>query len=447
MTRVPQLSRRLTAAAAVVLGLAQAAPPPAAAEVFHSVPVRHRTIFVPRDKSLPFHLDERAGKIVIAQPDVASITATGDDSFYLQGKDLGETNLLVYAPGGRLSEVIDVRVGYDAKALEEDLATVFPRETIRVRPTGEGLLLSGEVSDTGVTRRAQTIAEKYAPGAVTSNLIARASQEVVLEVRVLEASRSLLRDIGLTGSIANSSFQFVTGTGLLGSDPAKGLLSLTGASGHTSLDAQLQALETKGLVRTLARPNLVALSGEKASFLAGGEFPYPVPQSSGSGVNTITLEFRKYGVKLDFKPEVQDNGMIRLEVEPEVSKLDPTNSLRVDGFTVPGLITRNTKTVVELKDGAALAIGGLYQRDYQNDVNQLPGLGDVPVLGALFRSARWRKNETELVIIVIPRIARPADFDKAAATQDLAGREPSQADLFLMGKALDHPIAAEPSKR
>jgi pilus assembly protein CpaC len=426
-------------AAATLATLAWGAAAPALAEVFQSVPVRHRTIFVPRDKSLAFHLGRRASKIVIAQPDTASITATSGESFYIQGKEIGETNLLVYGAGGGLDEVIDVRVGYDASALQEDLAALFPRENIRVQPTGEGVLLLGEVSNSGVAARAKAMAEKFAPNAVTSNLTFRSSQQVILEVRVLEASRSMLRDIGVTATIANGSFQFVTGTGLLGADPAKGLLSLTGGSGHTTLDAQLNALEAKGVVRTLARPNLVALSGEKASFLAGGEFPYPVPQGSGGNIS-ITIEFRKYGVKLDFKPEVQDNGLIRLEVEPEVSKLDLTNTLRVAGFTVPGLITRNTHTTVELRDGAALAIGGLYQRDYQNDLRQLPGIGNVPVLGALFRSARWRRAETELVIIVTPRLAAPHDYEEAAATQVLPGKERNDADLWIHGDALDRPM-------
>ena len=148
-----------------------------------------------------------------------------------------------------------------------------------------------------------------------------------------------------------------------------------------------------------------------------------MPQGSGTGGNTITLEFRKYGVKLDFKPQVLDNGLIRLEVEPEVSKLDPSNSIQISGFTVPGLITRNTHTTVELRDGASLAIGGLYQRDYQNDVDQVPGLGALPVIGSLFRSASWRRGETELVIIVT-RLAETSDFTKAAAAPPCPAQSP-----------------------
>ena len=442
MTCSMTLRRALCAAAAAVATLSTAAP--ALAEVFRTSPTGHRVVYVPRDKSVAFHLDRPASRIVVAQPELATVRATGGSSFYIQGRELGSTNLLVYGSGGQLSEVLDVRVGYDAVGLEQDMAVAFPGEQIQVRSLGSGLLLSGSVSNSGVAARAKALAERYAPGAVTSQLIAAASQEVVLEVRIMEAARSVLHDVGVNTAIQNGSFQFFTGAGLLGADAATGILNLTGGSGNTSIDVQLAALEAKGLVRTLARPNLVALSGEKASFLAGGEFPYPVPQGGTGLQTTITLEFRKYGVKLDFKPVVQDNGLIRLEVEPEVSKLDPTNSVRINGSLVPGLITRNTKTVVELRSGSALAIGGLYQNEYQNDMRQVPGLGDIPVLSALFRSARWRRAETELIIIVTPRMVQPSDHEYAQATTTPPGSEPSTAELLLRGKSLDHPVGRMP---
>ena len=442
MTRTLNLKGAACAALAAAATLSTAAP--ACAEVFRTSPGGHRVVHVPRDKSVAFHLDRPASRIVVAQPELASVRATGGSSFYIQGRELGSTNLLVYGSGGQLTEVLDVRVGYDANGLEQDMSIAFPGEQIQVRSLGSGLLLSGNVSNSGVAARARALAERYAPNAVTSQLVAAASQEVVLEVRIMEAARSVVRDLGINNAIQNGSFQFFTGTGLLGADAATGVLNLTGGSGNTSIDNQLLAMEAKGMVRTLARPNLVALSGEKASFLAGGEFPYPVPQgSNGSGL-TFTLEFRKYGVKLDFKPTVQDNGLIRLEVEPEVSKLDPTNSVRINGSVVPGLITRNTKTVVELRSGSALAIGGLYQNEYQNDVSQVPGLGEIPVLSALFRSARWRRAETELVIIVTPRLAQQADYASARAKVTPPGSEPSTTDLLLRGKSLDRPVAAIP---
>jgi pilus assembly protein CpaC len=441
MSRMTNLIRLTAGAFLGAATLAMSTPAPA--ETYRTVPATHRVVYVPRDKSVAFHVNQPPSRIVVSQPDTASVRATGGTSFYIQGKELGDTNLLIYGPSGRLSEILDVRVGYDSQGLQQDLAALFPDENIRVRSLGAGLLLSGHVSNTGVANRAKALAEKFAPQAITSQMTVAVPQEVVLEVRVLEASRSLMRDMGVTTNIQNGSFQFATGTTLLGADVPKGILALTGGFGHTSVDLQLAALEAKGVVRTLARPNLVALSGEKASFLAGGEFPYPVPQTSGTGTTTITLEFRKYGVKLDFTPNVQDNGLIRLEVEPEVSKLDPTNSIKISGFVVPGLITRNTHTTVELRNGASLAIGGLYQRDYENDVRQLPVLGDIPIFSSLFRSARWRRAETELIIIVTPRLVEASDFDKAKATTSMPGEEPRERDLLLNGKALDRPIASE----
>jgi pilus assembly protein CpaC len=430
------MSRFFTGAIAALI-LAAAAPA-AQADVFRSEAVPSRVIFVPRDKSLSFHLDGPASKIVVAQPDTAQIVATTDHSFYVRGKELGSTNLLVYGPAGRLQEVIDVRVGYDAAALQDDLRTALPGEAISVHTLGQGLLLTGAASTTSAAARALSIAQTYAPDAVTSQVIAASAPQVVLEVRVLEATRTALQDIGFQLNVGNGSFQVQTGTGLIGNSAAGGLISLTGGSGRTAIDATIQALEEKGLVRTLARPNLVAVSGEKASFLAGGEFPFPVPH----GLNEITIEFRSYGVKLNFQPVVEDNGLIRLAVSPEVSQLDPRNSLRLANITIPALITRNASTTVEMKSGTSFAIAGLFQRDYANTVRQYPGLGSIPVLGALFRSTRWQRNETELVIIVTPRLATPSDF---TTQPQIAGREPSALDLILNGEALDKPLRRTPA--
>jgi pilus assembly protein CpaC len=422
--------KRLFAGLTAALTIAAAAPPPAlAAQQMAAEQVVNREIFVPKDKSLSFRLDEPATKIVVAQPDTAQVVAMSDRSFYVRGKELGATNLLVYGAGGRLMQVIDVRVGYDPTHLEADLAAALPGEHIHVRPLGAGVLLTGTASTTVVADRARRIAERYASvDDVTSAISVGAASQVVLEVRVLEADRSAVQDMGFNASVGNSSFNFSTGVGLIGADAPHGILSLTGHSGSTSIDVVLQALETKGLVRTLARPNLVAMSGEKASFIAGGEFPFPVPQ----GLNQVTIDFKPYGVKLDFQPVVEANGLIRLAVAPEVSQLDQSNSLRIAGFNIPALTIRRANTNVELKDGQSLAIGGLFQNQYTNALNQIPGLGDIPILGALFRSARWQKNETELVIVVTPHVVSAADYERAKVAT-VAGEAPGVLDLILGG--------------
>jgi pilus assembly protein CpaC len=336
-------------------------------------------------------------------------------------------------------EVIDVRVGFDAKALQSDIDIAVPNETVKVQQLGEGLLLTGSVSTASVAARVKAMADKFAPDGVTSALVVNSSQEVVLEVRVMEATRSALQDAGFSAAITSGKTTFNYGSGLIGNTPANGTVSFSTSSGLNSVQMSLEALEEKGIVRTLARPTLVAVSGGKASFLAGGEFPFPVPQ----GLNQITLDFKSYGVKLDFSPTVQDNGLIRLAVAPEVSQLDTTTAIKVDGVQVPGLITRKADTTVEIRDGDSLAIGGLFLHTYTNDMRQFPGLGDIPILGALFRSARWARNETELVIIVTPHVVTARDFDQASKTKNasLGGSEPGPVRFMLMGKeSLDKPM-------
>jgi pilus assembly protein CpaC len=249
--------------ACVLLFAATAA---SAAEPFSSEYARSRTINVPKNKSLSFRLDSPASKIVVAQPETAQIVATTDRSFYVRGKALGATNLLIYGQGGQLQEVVDIRVGYDAEALQADLAAALPGEVVQVRNLGEGLLLTGEVSTTAVQKRAKSLADKFAPEAVTSALTVRASQQVILEVRVLEAGRSALKEAGFDITAANNShFALATGSGLLGSISPQGALRLSGSIGTANVDLVLRALEEKGVIRTLARPNLVALSGRRRS--------------------------------------------------------------------------------------------------------------------------------------------------------------------------------------
>lgn len=443
------LATALCASLTVLSAGLAAAPAMADAMMSEAAPVR--VITVPKDKSLSFRLDEPATKIVVAQPDIAEVVATTDRSFYVRGIDLGSTNLLVYGAGGRLMEVIDVRVGADASALQQDIAEAFPHEKISVQALDRGVLLTGTVSNPGVSLRAKAIAEKFAEGGVT-NMLKVTGAQVVLEVRIMEATRSALQDMGFGATISGANFNYAFGAGLvgapvtppggqpplvglIGNTPPNGALRFTGKIGSAGIDAQIAALEEKGVVRTLARPNLVAMSGEKASFLAGGEFPFPVP----AGNNIITIEFRPYGVKLNFTPTIQDDGTIRLAVEPEVSQLDTTNTLRIDTITIPALTVRRANTTVEMQNGQSLAIGGLFQRGYENDLRQIPGLGDIPILSALFRSSRWKRNETELLIIVTPRLQTEADFE-SAKNRVIPGTEPSAFDFIVNGKALDKNI-------
>jgi pilus assembly protein CpaC len=442
---MPFQSAMRTAAAIAALSLA-VGPLPAAAAV-QPMPAEQagtRSILVPKDKSVAYRLDRPAGEIVVAQPEMLQLVAVTDRSFYVRGKQPGVTNILVYDRNRRLVEVIDVVVGYDVDAIQADIGAALPGERVAVQNVGGGVLLSGDISTNSARTRALAIAERYAPKAVSSALNVRLSEQVMLEVRVLEAGRSALRELGVDLLIQNNSgFVFESGGGPV---PRQGLLNLTTNAGSTSIDVTVQALEEKGVLRTLARPNLVALSGKEATFLAGGEFPYPIPADEGQ----VALAFRPFGVNLRFTPEVETGGLIRLKVAPEVSQLSPDDGIRINGIVVPGLTTRRVDTTVELRDGESFAIAGLFQQEYANNLSQIPWISEIPVLGALFRSARWRRQETELVVIVTPRMVSPAQSQALSPDPLGAGVEPGLPAMVTLGashdKRLSAPVKSDPGR-
>ncbi len=404
----------------------------------------NRTVSVAVNKSAAFRLDGPVGELVVAQPDLAQIVAVTDHSFYVRGKTLGATNILVYDRGRRLVEVIDVQIGQDVAGLQADLAAAMPNERILARAVGRGVLLTGQASTPSAAARARTIAERFLPAAdIASALDILGAEQVQLEVRVLEASRSSLKELGIDLTLSNQSgFSFFSGSRLLGTALPQGLANIVTNSGTTDIDVTIRALEEKGLLRTLARPNLTALSGEAASFLAGGEFPIPVAADfDDNGRSRVGIAFKEFGVKLGFKPTVRDGGLIRLEVAPEVSQIDTRQTVRLADVEIPGLSVRRASTVVELRDGESFAVAGLFQQEFNTNVRQLPFLGDIPVLGALFRSARWRRNETELVIIVTPYVMQPTRDIAALPNPLTPAVEPAAAAILLQGRAHDKPIS------
>jgi len=425
-------------ALALLLGLGA----PALAQTSPSVMTASQTILVPKNKSAAFRLEGPVGKLVIAQPDIAEIVATTDQSFYIRGKALGSTNVLVYDARQRLSRVIDVEVGYDAAGLQSDIAQTLPDEHIVVSCLSGGLLLTGYASNNSVADRALALAEQMAPRAVTSTIRVRDAQQIALDVRVVEVNRTTLEDFGIDVNAANGTgnIVFSAAQGLVGSPTPAGSLTVGPRLGSGSLTATLRALEQKGQARTLAKPNLVALSGQDASFLAGGEVPVPVP----NGLTGVTIEYRQFGVQLAFTPTLFPDQMIRLKVAPEVSQLDPAHGVTLAGYNVPALTVRRASTTIELRDGQSFAIAGLFQHSYSNTLNQLPGVSQLPIIGTLFRSANWQRNETELVIIVTPHLVTgepPLPPDPTTSTG-----EPSAIDLILQGLA-DHDTQSITAKR
>jgi len=373
-------------------------------------------------------------EVRVANAEIADVVVLTDKSFQVMGKTSGKTNVMLYDEQKRLVDIVDVTVGFDLVGLKKSLFETFPNDKIEVRNMAGGVYLSGDVATDAVARQAEKIAEAYAPKRVTNGLSIRDSHQVMLEVRFVEATRDAVKELGiglLTQRAGDFAFQS-------GSTLANPVLSgvLQGGFGRATLDTSIEALEEKGIIRTLAEPNLVSMSGETASFLAGGEFPIPVPADDGQ----IGIEFRQFGVGLAFTPTVLDDGIINLKVAPEVSQLDNANAIRINGTEVPALRVRRANTTIELRNSQSFAIAGLLQNENSNRKTQTPWIGDVPVLGSLFRSTRYQKAETELVIIVTPRLVQPAsDISELASPLDRLS-VPGDFESFI-GGVLEGPVA------
>jgi pilus assembly protein CpaC len=405
-------------------------------------------LMVPLNKSQVLRVDRPFSQVSIGNAAIADVQPITNQQVYVLGKKTGTTSLTLFGSDKQVIAVVDLVVAADAAGLRSQMHELLPKERIEIRAIGDSLILTGEVSSAPQAERAMVIAQRFGAGGVINQMRVRGSQQVMLQVRISEISRSIVDDLGFRnnftiGNSRRNNFSFAQTL----PDPTKffanGLLKL--GSPFYSLAETIDALETKGLVKTLAEPNLVTVSGETASFLAGGEFPVPVLQSGGVGTGTgtgtnvsvstpsVTIEFKQFGVTLAFTPTVLDDGLINLVVAPEVSALNFATGTSIGGTTVPGLTTRRASTTIELRDGEGFAIAGLLQNDINNAINQIPGLGQVPILGALFRDTSFQRNETELVIIVIPHLVKPSPPQALLAPTD-SFLPPSQIDGYLFGR-------------
>lgn len=395
-------------------------------------------VVVPAGKSKVLRFDRVIKDVMVGNEEVADVIALTDKSLYVLGRELGPTSLTLYGSNRRLLGVIDLQVSYDLLNLKRRYYELMPGENIEVRPSGESIILSGLVTGSGVSSRASQIAEQYAPGNVVNMLGIRSSQQVMLKVRFAEVKRSASKAMGLSTDVLFNSGQEVGlfNSGILNPDAfaaAFGAFEI----GDVSISLLLDALEEKGLVKTLAEPTLVAISGETASFLAGGEFPVPVNATNSQSDSSFSavrlgIEFKEFGVRLGFTPTVIGD-TINLIVEPEVSALDPESGVQLLDLTIPGLTTRRARTTVELKNGQSFAIAGLLQEDFLEEIKQFPGADNIPILGSLMRSASYQREETELAIIITPFIVEPADgADLALPTDSLI--LPYDLELFFLGQ-------------
>ena len=436
------------------------------------------TVTVTVGKSQDVHIDQSLVDIMVGDPDVADVNPLTDHALSILGKKIGTTRVTVYGQDKKVVGIFDIEVSYDVSRLSAEIAR-FTGGGIKVSSIDGRIMLSGTSPDAVTLDKAVTIAKQFAPDIINTVQVMQA-QQIMLEVRFIEASRQASRELGVQWNVfgnralANIGDQTAAGqlpitspggsfqqpgtaVGGLNVSPSATTISpivsagvLSGASpfgflvgrlvgGQNPLDVELNALEQKGLARDLAQPNLVALSGDTASFLAGGEYPIPVPGSLGQ----TAIEYKKYGVGLSFTPTVLKDGQINLVIKPNVSQLDPTHGVSITGgVSVPALIVREASTTMELRDGQSFMLGGLLLNTSQTSQDQLPWIGDVPVLGALFRSAAYQKNETDLVIVVTPHIVRPltpADPIQTPLDGTLPGND---VDFFLMGQAEVSPALA-----
>jgi pilus assembly protein CpaC len=446
-----------------------------------------RPLFLTVGKSRTLRIERPFAKAIVAAPDIADVLPISNQVIYIQAKKVGTTNVSLFDDKAQVVGIIDLAVNVDTANLQQQIRASTRSSGIRVSSSGGQVILSGLAADAVTADRALAVAKGLAPEGVVNAMQVAAPQQVMLEVRFLEVARTAGRHLGVnltgatpgpngvkrgfsTGLPNGSPFVNTTNPGCpvpcppvtdataIGVGQSVGAVgipviatagTLLGAAGGpfgrilanlytnngTTLDVLITALEEKGLVRRLAEPNLVALSGDAARFLAGGEYPVPVPASTpAGGIPTIAIEYKKFGVQLAFVPTVLSRGVINLRIEPSVSELDFANAVQIAGTVVPALTSRDARTTVELRDGQSFAVAGLFQTRSAKDLQQVPWLGSVPVIGALFRSASFLQNETDLVIIVTPRLVAPAVPGQRLESPLDARLPGNDLDFFLNGQ-------------
>ncbi|MFQ5970770.1 MAG: type II and III secretion system protein family protein [Alphaproteobacteria bacterium] len=372
-------------------------------------------------------LSQPAAAIFVADPTIADLSVKSPTLVYVMAKKAGETSLFAVDENDEILADVRLITTHNLGNLGAALARLLPGAVIETSSVAGGLLLTGAVATATEAEQAQRIALEFIAEDedVINQLQLVGPNQVNLRVRIAEVSREVTKRFGVNfdiiSTIGDVTFGLFSGSAPLDvfgnlatrTDGANNA-SFQYASGDVNVDALVDALEEEGLLTLLAEPNLTALNGETASFLAGGEFPIPVPQDNGN----VTIEFKKFGVALAFTPTILDSGRISLAVVPEVSALSSAGAIELQGFTIPALSTRRADTTVELGSGQSLAIAGLLQNETKQDIDEFPGLADLPIIGTLFRSTEFQNDETELVIIVTPILVRPVSATLMATPVD-----------------------------
>lgn len=458
-----------------------------ASSVF-SIPADAETLNVPVHRSALLTLNTPMTEVLVADPKIADVHAHNATHLTVVGKQVGQTNIRIFNEKGQPVRSMEVAVGYDLPAIRQALKQYLPDEILAVDMLGSSIVLSGNVSSASTADKAVSITRNFmtelggAPAAPADNegggegggapdekgpniinmMQVTSGQQVMLRVRVGEINRTALKTLGIdlnyvANGAGSTAVTLGTGGGIAslvapagGDVVSPGVFLLPGGQtptntrgvlggrwqpdgpNGTTVAGMLRALETDGLFKVLAEPNLVAISGEEAEFLAGGEIPIPVVQGGVGGNNSITVQYKPFGVAVKFTPFVLSENRIRMSVQPEVSEISNINPTRVSGFDIPSINTRRARTTVELAPGESFMIAGLIKDQMDSSVEQLPGVKELPILGALFRSTSFQRNETELVIAVTPYIVDPLkNSDVKLPTDDF--RPASQVETFFFG--------------
>ncbi|WP_027162570.1 type II and III secretion system protein family protein [Mesorhizobium sp. WSM1293] len=426
--RAVAVASSLAAAATLALGASAAR---ADNDVVYVSSTKNASIKVAKGKPKTIITSAAFYQIVIGDPEIANVNPLTDKSFYVLGNNLGTTGIALFDEKKQLVGTVDIEVTLDTDQLASTIRASVPDARIKVGSANGRVVLSGEADDAVAAEKANKIATRFSGAEEVINSVnISSSQQVQLNVRFVEINRQAGQDLG-----AKYAANFAYGLGGRdvsidpGTVPTAGTGEIIGRllSNGVSIDIAIKALEERGLARRLAEPNLIARSGQTASFLAGGEFPIPVSEDNGK----ISVSYKKYGVSLDFTPTVLKDGLVSLDIAPEVSSIDASASYNIGTISVPGFIVRRARTSVDLKNGQSFMIAGLLQS--QNDIttSRIPGLGKMPVLGALFSSKSYQRRETDLVIIVTPYLVKPVDPSKKLVEPTDGTQPASNADYFL----------------
>jgi len=429
----------------------------------HSVETQGELIRVPVNKSVVVDFSKPVREVRVAKPEFAEVTALSPTQILITGKSFGTTQLIARLDGDQ-KRVFDLAVDIELDRLMASIRTAVPRARVRAYALLDAVVLTGVVPDAEAADQVMQIANVFSPNVINQMRVA-GMQQVLLRVTVAEVNRSVVRELGLNGFLAGDNFRdaFVV-SNLDQINPAnigaaadalvtRNMPFITGQDGipitqattlslgfpRVQMQVFLRALAENGLLRLLAEPNLVAVNGQQASFLAGGEIPIPIVTDE-----RIRVEFKEFGIRLNFTPVVISEDRIRLKVSPEMSEPDFANSAVIGGFTIPAFTTRRVQTVVELGSGQTFAIGGLLSESIRAISRRVPGLGDVPVLGALFRSVQYQSNQSELVVLVTPEIVAPISSDQITSVPGTTYVPPNDFELYLLGAIEGQPPGQVP---